>query len=162
MISTSSRSYSPRPGRLLYLLPFICLLLLTLFTTEALAAITITPTSASPTSPVFLTDAGNGAKCNYVSFNATTDTDVDDVWLKIDTFSGPLSLGGGDDGTSHFGPMAAGETRAAFFFVCSTFAGSGNNNTSFPAKFASKFISLDVAKSAAAFMFNPSVIINPL
>ena len=118
------------PHRLLQLLLPVGLLLIALFATEAQAAITVTPTSASPTSPVFLTDAGAGAKCNYVSFNATTDAAVNDVWLKIDTFSGPLSLGGSDDGTSHFGPMAAGETRAAFFYVCSTFAGSGNNNTS--------------------------------
>jgi len=36
-------------------------------------------------------------------------------------------LGGSDDGVSHFGPMAAGETKAAFFYVCSTFVAAGNN-----------------------------------
>jgi len=121
------------PSRILFKFALtISLLLGVMFTSAAQAAITVTPTSMSPTSPVFYTDAGAGPKCNYMSFNVTTTTSISDAWVTIGNFGGVptyLSMGGGDNGATHFGPMTAGETRTAFFYVCSTFVKSGGTKT---------------------------------
>ncbi|MDH4286404.1 MAG: hypothetical protein OEV26_03175, partial [Gallionella sp.] len=123
-MKTYAEPHLPLPRSLLRLAFSCCLLLVPLF---AQAAITVTRTSG----PMFLTDSGAGAVCNYVSFDATSSTTVDDVWLTITPAGGGfLALGGGDNGSTHFGPMTAGQTRSAFFYICSTFVGSGGTKTS--------------------------------
>lgn len=104
-------------------LPLLGLFLLTLFAPEAQAAITATRTS----SPVFYTnsDAGTATtspQCNYLAFDVTSSDAIADAWVTLDV-SGSLYMGGGDDGLYHFGPMAAGETKPVFFYVCSTHNG---------------------------------------
>lgn len=113
--------------RYLLLIAILLLLPSTFYVRDAEAAITATRTSA----PVFYTHSGAGTPttspvCTYLSFDVTSTTAIDDAWVSINNFSGApayLSLGGGDDGKSHFGPMSAGETRAAFFYVCSSYSG---------------------------------------
>ncbi|MDH5711739.1 MAG: hypothetical protein OEZ15_08770, partial [Gammaproteobacteria bacterium] len=100
----------------------VTLLLSMLMATDAHAAITATRTS----SPVFYTNsnaatATTSPQCTYMSFDVNTTTAIVDAWVTLDvTSSSLLSMGGGDDGIFHFGPMAAGETRAVFFYVCSS------------------------------------------
>lgn len=109
------------PRRLLQLsLPG--LFVLALFAPEA-QAVTATRTS----SPVFFTNsdaatATTSPQCNYFSFDVYTPAALNDAWVTL-SVSGLLYIGGGDDGIFHFGPMAAGETRAVFYYVCSTHSG---------------------------------------
>lgn len=129
MIKTPTRSYLFFAHRLQQLLPVVCLLLAALFATQAQAALTVTRTS----SPVIYTNSGydtatTSPKCNYLSFNITGAA-LDDAWAKLDLSSAPLlSLGGTDDGIFHIGPMAASETKAAFFYVCSTHTGKNESS----------------------------------
>lgn len=97
-------------------------LAISLFSIAAHAAFTITSTS----SPVFYTDTSVSPNlvCNYQSFTVTSTTAVADAWAGIGSFTGPLALGGGEDGKFHFGAFTAGQTKAAFFYVCSSFTGS--------------------------------------
>ncbi|MDH3342900.1 MAG: hypothetical protein OEM07_04170, partial [Gammaproteobacteria bacterium] len=126
MMSIHNKRYL---SSLRHLLPLTSLLLISLFATQAQAAISITATRTS--SPYFYTnsDAGTATtspKCNYLSFDIQNNgAAIADAWVKIDSFSGNLSLGGGDNGISHFGPMAAGEIKPAFFYVCSSYTGGG-------------------------------------
>lgn len=131
MMRTYARNYLSIPLRLIQA-ALACLLLSALFAAEAQAAITTTLTS----SPTFFTHAVIGGRsppqlnpiCNYVSFNVSSTTAINDAWATIGTFAGGfLALGGGDDGITHFGPMAAGETKQAFFYVCSSYAAGGTS-----------------------------------
>lgn len=130
-MNTSTRSYQSLSLRLLQLLPLASLLLIALFASEAQAAITATRTS----SELFYSNsdadtATTSPQCNYLSFDVTTDTAIDDAWVTLDNFSGGyLSMGGGDDGIFHFGPMDAGETRAVFFYVCSSYSAKPQSGT---------------------------------
>jgi len=80
---------------------------------------------------VFYTDSNAGTattspQCTYLSFNVTSTAVIADAWVTIGGFVGGfLSMGGGDDGTFHFGPMTAGETKPVFYYVCSTYAAGG-------------------------------------
>jgi uncharacterized repeat protein (TIGR01451 family) len=88
----------------------------------AQAAFTITSTGA----PTFYTDTSvtPNIVCNYQSFTITSSTAVSDAWVSMGSFSSSLSLGGGDPGKFHLGSFTAGQTRAAFFYVCSSFTGT--------------------------------------
>ena len=108
------------------LVQLVSLLLITLFATEAHAAITATRTS----SPVFYTNSNAGTattspQCTYLSFDITSSTAITDGWITLGGFSTSLSLGGGDDGIFHFGPFTAGETKPVFFYVCSSDTSGG-------------------------------------
>ena len=71
-------------------------LALSLFSIATHAAFVITSTS----SPVFYTDTSVSPNlvCNYQSFNVTSTTAVSDAWAGIGSFTGPLGLGGSEDG----------------------------------------------------------------
>lgn len=114
---TMNKSFAARvmPG----LLVWLCSLLF-LLATPAWAAFSITKTS----SPVFYTDSAKNLYCNYESFRVTSTTAVTDAWTRIDTFSSSLGSGSYEDGKFHFGSFYAGESKAAFFYVCSSFSGS--------------------------------------
>ncbi|MBT0653264.1 beta strand repeat-containing protein [Geomobilimonas luticola] len=86
------------------------------------AAITVTRTSGT----TFYTDTGTASpdvpKCSYVSLNVAESVTVTDAWVTIGNFTGGyLSLGGGDDGAYHVGPLTAGQTKPAFFYLCSSY-----------------------------------------
>ena len=129
MMYTSIRNHLSRSRRLLQLLS--SMMLITLFATEAHAAITVARTSA----PLFYTNsdadtATTSPQCTYVSFDVSTTTAIDDAWVKIGNFGGGyLSMGGNDDGLFHFGPMDAGETRAVFYYVCSSYSAKPQSGT---------------------------------
>lgn len=98
------------------------------FATEAQAAIIITRTS----SPVIYTNSSvalpNSPRCNYLSFNVSSSTAISDAWVTASNFAGVplyLALGGNDSGISHIGPLAAGQVTPVFFYVCSSYTGSG-------------------------------------
>ena len=118
-------------SRYLLQLMLLVTLLLMMLVSEAHAAITVTRTS----SPVFYTNSNAGTattspQCNYLSFNIYSSTVVNDAWVTLDGFTGGnLSMGGGDDGLFHFGPLSAGETKPVFFYVCSSFTGGGTSTT---------------------------------
>ena len=59
------------------------------------------------------------ATCNYASFRITNDASPDaDLWVKIDNFTGGVvGNAPGADGIYHLGPLAAGGSGAAFFYV---------------------------------------------
>jgi uncharacterized repeat protein (TIGR01451 family) len=126
MMNTPARTYLSLRHLRQWVLPVV-LLMAALFAQEAHAAISATRTS----SPVFYTNSNAGTastspKCNYLSFDITSSTAIDDGWITIDGFSSNLSLGGGDDGLFHFGPFTAGETKSLFFYVCSSYTGGGD------------------------------------
>ncbi|MCW8922941.1 MAG: hypothetical protein OQK69_04845 [Gammaproteobacteria bacterium] len=133
MINKPVRSYFSFFRGLPQLLSSIVLLLMVLFATEAQAAVTVAQTS----SPVFYSNSNadtttTSPKCTYLSFDVTTTTAITDAWVTLDGFTGGyLSMGGNDDGIFHFGPMDAGETRAVFFYVCSTYTAKPVSGTQF-------------------------------
>ena len=153
MMNLPTRSYLSFSRYLLQLVLSVTLLLMTLLVSEAHAAITITRTS----SPVFYTNsnadtATTSPQCNYLSFDITSSAVVDDAWVILDGFTGGnLSMGGGDDGLFHFGPLTAGETRAVFFYVCSSYTGGGTsvtqtyNVSTYSGKPSAGGVSLDVS-----------------
>lgn len=96
------------------------LVLLCLFATPVWSAFSITKTS----SPVFYTDTAKSLYCNYESFKVSSTSAVTDAWTKIDSYSTSFHNGGNDDGKFHLGAFYAGETKAAFFYVCSSFTGT--------------------------------------
>jgi Bacterial Ig-like domain (group 3)/Abnormal spindle-like microcephaly-assoc'd, ASPM-SPD-2-Hydin/HYDIN/CFA65/VesB-like, Ig-like domain/Cep192 domain 4 len=73
----------------------------------------------------------------YAVYNITNNTGsaFQDIWVTLGNFTGTtvyLSLAGNDTGVSHLGTLAAGASKAAYFFLgvnCSSFA-SGNCNIS--------------------------------
>ncbi|HEX4786243.1 MAG TPA: Ig-like domain repeat protein [Candidatus Sulfotelmatobacter sp.] len=76
---------------------------------------------------------------NYVSFNVTntTGSTIADAWVTIGSFTGSyVSLAPNETGVAHLGTMAAGATKAAFFYLqanCSSFsAGQCNVSTAQP------------------------------
>lgn len=86
------------------------------------AAVTVTRTSGTE----FYTDTSISSpgtpNCGYVSLNITSTTAISDAWATIGGFTGGyFSLGGGDDGMVHFGPFSAGQTKPAFFYLCSSY-----------------------------------------
>ena len=102
------------------LLAAAVLLPLMLMAAAAQAAFSFTRTSYAS----FLTDTSVSPilSCNYVSFSVTSSTAVADGWARLGSFSSFLSLGGGDDGVMHLGSFSAGQTKNAFFYVCSSYA----------------------------------------
>lgn len=103
----------------------LALVWLALLASPALAAFTFTSTS----SPVFFTHSGSNPKCSYRSFNVTSTTDVADAWGRIENLTSSLAIGSGngnDDGLFHFGSFVAGQTRAAYFYICSTYTGGAS------------------------------------
>lgn len=118
-------SGSSAPSRLWrYCLTTIITLCALFVSLNAHAAFTITRTSGT----VFYTDSSITPRlvCNYLSFQVTSTTAVADAWADIGTFTGIyLSVGGGDDGKYHFGSFAAGETKPAFFYICSSLTTTG-------------------------------------
>lgn len=105
-----------RPGAL-WLLGL--LLLASLLAGNARAAFVITSTS----SPVFFSHASAGPRCAYRSFNVTSTTAVNDAWARVENFSALLGVGGNEDGLFHFGSFTAGQSRPAFFYICSSLTG---------------------------------------
>src|SRR5579884_351153 len=73
----------------------------------------------------------------YAAYEITNNSssDLADVWVTAGNFTGStvyLSLGGNDTGVAHLGPLAAGASKPAYFFLsidCSSFT-SGNCNIS--------------------------------
>ncbi|MCK4704375.1 MAG: DUF11 domain-containing protein, partial [Gammaproteobacteria bacterium] len=130
MMNTTTRSYKSLARRLVGL---VSLLLIAMVVTDAQAAISIDTTRTS--SPYFYTNsdadtATTSPRCNYLSFDIknTGAATIDDAWVKI-VPSGDLALGGGDNGISHFGPLAAGETKPVFFYVCLALGGTSGGYT---------------------------------
>ncbi len=124
-MKTHAQNYLFLP-RLLSKALFACLLLIPLFAAEAQAAITVTRTS----SPIFYTDSTatpTPPMCNYLAFNVSSSTAISDAWITISSFAGTgayLSLGGGDGGMFHSGPLSAGQSTTAFYYVCSSYIGT--------------------------------------
>lgn len=129
------------------------LLLLSLMATSAQAAFTITKTS----SPVFYTDSAKNLYCNYESFKVTSTTAVNDVWARMDTFSAFLGLGGNDDGKFHFGSFYAGETKAAFFYVCSSFTGTTQTGQSYTVRIYDRDPGLVGASQLGSLSYSMSI-----
>ncbi|HET9577237.1 MAG TPA: hypothetical protein VFP44_05380, partial [Usitatibacter sp.] len=88
----------------------------------AQAAFTISRTSSA----TFYTDTSvtPNITCNYESFSITSSSAVTDAWARASGFSGVLGLGGNDDGIQNLGAFSAGQTKYAFFYVCSSFTGN--------------------------------------
>ncbi len=54
----------------------------------------------------------------YVAFTVTSTTAIADAWVQLSNLpQNDLALATGEDGTYHIGPMAANETRHAFFLL---------------------------------------------
>ena len=100
------------------------LLLLPLVVAAGAAQAAFTFISVSSTTFYTDTSVSPNLTCNYQGFAITSSTAVTDGWARISGFSASLSLGGGDDGIQHLGSFTAGQTKYAYFYVCSSFAGS--------------------------------------
>ena len=98
---------------------YLCGLVLTaLFLALPAQAFIITRTS----SPVFYIDTSVTPTLQgmYVSYQINNNSGVNypDLWARLDSFSGGVvSLAPGEDGIVHIGPLAPGETKAAFFYL---------------------------------------------
>lgn len=111
---------------------FALLLLLPLLWAAAAAQAAFTFTRVS--SATFYTDTSvtPNIVCNYQGFAITSTTAVTDVWARASNFTGGfLALGGSDDGMQHLGSFGAGQTRYAYFYVCSSFTGSTTTGQAF-------------------------------
>ena len=96
----------------------------------AQAAITITPTSFAAAAPRFYTDTDVALRCNYEAFAVNSTLALADAWVRIESFGGGnLALGGADDGIYRLGAFTAGQTKTAFFYVCSSFTKVGGTKT---------------------------------
>jgi len=85
---------------------------------QAQAQLTVARTST----PIFYTDVGNtpSLQCAYASYRITNTSGVTqpDVWIGIGSFTGGVvRLAPGEDGLIHFGSMAPGEVRNAYFYL---------------------------------------------
>lgn len=96
------------------------MLLLWLCATAAHAAFSFAPKSFNAATPVIYLDSSVSLTCGYQAFDIASTTAVANSWAKIGTFSGVLSLGGLDDGIFQLGAYTAGQTKTAFFYVCSS------------------------------------------
>lgn len=82
------------------------------------AQLTITRTSSS----VFFLDTGNTPKLQgmYTSYQIsnTGATAYPDIWVSAGSFAGGvISLAPNEDGLFHLGPLAAGQTKTAYFYL---------------------------------------------
>ncbi|HWH42909.1 MAG TPA: hypothetical protein VNU21_23880, partial [Usitatibacter sp.] len=102
-------------------LSILALLLATLAAGLAQAALSFSRTSSA----IFFTDTSvsPAVVCNYQSFAVTSSGSAADAWVRAAGFSGGFYLGGNDDGVQHVGAFTPGQTKYAFFYVCSTFTG---------------------------------------
>src|SRR5579862_2040866 len=122
------KSVSHLPIRMCTGWPIACFLS-AMFVIGALsdAAASITTTSGS----IVYVDSSSSVQPNllgsYVSYAVTNDTGstIPDAWVTIDSFTGSyVSLAPNETGVTHVGAMAAGATRAVFFYLqtnCSSF-----------------------------------------
>ena len=78
-------------------------------------------------SPVFYTDTSVTPQipCNYVGFAVTSTTAVSDGWATIGAYSSNLGNSPYEDGRHHLGSFSAGQTKYAYFYVCSSYATTG-------------------------------------
>ena len=84
--------------------------------TGALGAITITRTSA----PEFYIDTGDNIYCQYASYRVenTGPESYADVWVEATGFSGgSVSVAGTEVGLTRLGPIPAGGSRTAYFYL---------------------------------------------
>ena len=92
-----------------------------LFAWLAVADVASAWTSTRTSSPVFYIDTGitPQLKGMYVAYQITnTGAAVSDAWAGIASFTGGVvSLAPGEDGAFQLGPMAAGQTKTAFFYL---------------------------------------------
>jgi len=96
----------------------LSILLLWLAASASVFGFTITRTS----SPIFYIDTSITPTLQgmYVAYQINNNGGVSypDIWVRIDTFGGgTISLAPGEDGLVHLGPLAAGQTKAAFFYL---------------------------------------------
>lgn len=128
-------------GRRLHGWPLVLVLAVIIAATaQSYAVPSITSTSGN----IFYVDSSSNVSpnllANYVSFNVTntTGSTIPDAWVTIGSFTGSyVSLAPNETGVTHLGTMAAGTTRAAFFYLqadCSSF-NAGQCNVSTPQPF---------------------------
>ncbi|HET9653568.1 MAG TPA: hypothetical protein VFP36_15320, partial [Usitatibacter sp.] len=100
---------------------FLLFVVLCIAASIAQAAFTISRTSSA----TFYTDTSvtPNIVCNYESFSIASSSAVTDAWARASSFTGVLALGGNDDGIQNLGAFSAGQTKYAFFYVCSNFTG---------------------------------------
>jgi len=78
--------------------------------------LTVTPLQG----PSVSIDAGAGLTSTYVGFGVTNNdgTDHADLWVSLESFSGPvIAPAPTDDGQHRIGPLAMGETKPAYFYL---------------------------------------------
>lgn len=79
-----------------------------------------TVTVSRLSSPVLYTDLGVGINSAYEEFKLTNNTGapIPDVWATAGGFSGPdIGLAAQESGTTHLGPLAAGASVDAYFYL---------------------------------------------
>lgn len=94
------------------------LLLLMMLVPQLASAIVLTRTS----SPVFYVDTTitPALQGMYVAYQISNNDGVNypDIWVAVDSFGGGvISLGPNEDGLVHLGPLTAGQTKTAFFYL---------------------------------------------
>lgn len=93
---------------------------------EAYASFTITNRSGT----AFYFDDEDSLNSSYLGYLITnTGSNQDDVWVKIQNFSGPkLSVGTNATDLFHIGPMASGNSQMAYFYVKTSASGNGDSS----------------------------------
>jgi uncharacterized repeat protein (TIGR01451 family) len=116
-----------------YIGSVVFMALIVSFAQAAQAAVTITRTS----SPIFYMDDDNTPKLDgmYTSYQITnTGSAISNAWAKLDmpaygAVGIKVTLAQYEDGLVQLGPMAAGETKTAFFYVYTPQAMPGANGS---------------------------------
>jgi uncharacterized repeat protein (TIGR01451 family) len=109
----------------------LLLRVLFLLAPQLASAIVITRTS----SPIVYMDATITPSLQgmYVAYQISNNDGVNypDIWVRIDSFSGGvISLAPNEDGLVHLGPLAAGQTKTAFFYIqCSSVTATPQTHT---------------------------------
>src|SRR5687767_13108518 len=96
-------------------------------------------------SPVFYMDTSITPTLQgmYVAYRIENNNGVNypDIWVRIDSFGGGvISLAPNEDGLVHLGPLAAGQSKTAFFYIQANSATSTPQTHTvrvFPDRFAS-------------------------
>lgn len=114
----------------------ICLLFLLILlglANTSHAAFTINQKWFNASTPTFFIDddvtPNNNA--NYAAYQITSTVDVNDVWVKVDTFTNTadISLTSGENGIVHLGKLTAGTPKTAYFHLMSPRTSSGTRGT---------------------------------
>jgi uncharacterized repeat protein (TIGR02543 family) len=80
-------------------------------------------------SPVFPIDIGNSYLANYIGYKVTPTSSVSNLWVKIGTMTGPVTLTAGQSNKIRMGAVTGGTSVNTFFHAKAPAADSATDST---------------------------------